>query len=675
MFLRIDGWRVIASVAVCIAAAGAPMAAALLSAVPAAMARDLRPPPVPGADIPFPQDMMTTGGTQPTLVWGGPLPPEPIPGEVPVYVPSQSVVPSMPQPLAPPAGFVQPAWEPEAEIVDEPEPAYAPAEEIYRQLEPEIEPRYALPPPEPRGQAKRRLADEDEPGFEPAYRAPEPSMDAPSEPAQEPARQTLRRLSDEDEPLQPAAADADEASLSQARMREGSERAAFEPAPLEPADLQPADPSEPYADIEGGNPGDGFGDNAETGELPLPPETRRGEGRRPASALEPIDADAMGGAPLYQPLDASGGGIDAPVRRSNRAAPASLDARMGAGDDALRPLDAPVDIDEGYGQGRGVETGDGGRQGAYRPRNGSQTRTVGQSENETDGEGMSDFASAPVYEPFSEPGASRQDEVLPDAVPAYGAVSPDPVMATPPGMARPLILEGRVEDLPPEKLRDAARLDPPKTATIKPNQGGGKRSIFDFGRGALEAETPTGYSRMPPSEAMCRKQLQKLGVKFVDASSIKKSRSCGIDYPVKIHDIAPGIAMRPSATLNCEAALRVAQWMKDEVKPAARWKMLKRPTVLINASSYRCSRIAGSRSVSQHASGSALDVRGFKFSDGSIMDIERKGFFSFRERGFQKSVRESACRHFGTVLGPGYNEDHADHLHLDTKQRRRAVCK
>ena len=133
--------------------------------------------------------------------------------------------------------------------------------------------------------------------------------------------------------------------------------------------------------------------------------------------------------------------------------------------------------------------------------------------------------------------------------------------------------------------------------------------------------------------------------------------------------------MRPAATLNCAAALRVAEWMRDEVKPAARWKLLKRPTAVINASSYRCSFIAGSRSISEHASGNALDVAGFKFADGSVMAIEKKGFFDFREKAFQSAVRSSACEYFGTVLGPGYNRAHADHLHLDAKQRRRTVCK
>jgi hypothetical protein len=195
------------------------------------------------------------------------------------------------------------------------------------------------------------------------------------------------------------------------------------------------------------------------------------------------------------------------------------------------------------------------------------------------------------------------------------------------------------------------------------------------GRGALENQTPSGYRAMPRSEAMCRTALRKMGVSFVDIDPVSSGKSCGIAHPVKITAIAKGVAMKPAATMNCAAAARISQWVEDEVKSAARWKLWKRPTAVLNASSYRCSRIAGSRTVSEHAKGNALDVRGFAFSDGSVVAVEQKGFFSFREQGFQKAVRLSACRYFGTVLGPGYNYDHRDHLHLDAKNRRRVVCK
>lgn len=40
------------------------------------------------------------------------------------------------------------------------------------------------------------------------------------------------------------------------------------------------------------------------------------------------------------------------------------------------------------------------------------------------------------------------------------------------------------------------------------------------------------------------------------------------------------------------------------------------------------------------------------------------------ERAFLKSVRDDACAIFGTVLGPGADEAHKSHLHLDMKERR-----
>ena len=83
MVLRKDGWRVFASAAACVLAAGA---------LSTAFADDLDP--------------IATGGV-PKMVWGGPVPEAPRPGEVPIYVPSRSVVPSRPQPQ-PYAPIVEP---------------------------------------------------------------------------------------------------------------------------------------------------------------------------------------------------------------------------------------------------------------------------------------------------------------------------------------------------------------------------------------------------------------------------------------------------------------------------------------------------------------------------------------------------------------------------------------
>ncbi|WP_279482105.1 extensin family protein [Aureimonas sp. SK2] len=241
---------------------------------------------------------------------------------------------------------------------------------------------------------------------------------------------------------------------------------------------------------------------------------------------------------------------------------------------------------------------------------------------------------------------------------------------------------------PWEGLTEPEVEPPPEPAPARPAQRrstvpswaslGGDRPLSPIARpprGALERETPDGYRPIAKSEAMCRRELKKLGVRFTDISPLSSGRSCGIDDPVRVTEALKGIAMLPPATLNCQTALNVARWLRDDVKPAARWKLWKQPTALINLSSYRCSRIAGSRTISEHAGGNALDVGGFRFADGSVVKVEPKGPFAWREKPFQNEIRRASCRHFGTVLGPGYNRAHRDHLHLDSKVRLRPVCK
>lgn len=198
---------------------------------------------------------------------------------------------------------------------------------------------------------------------------------------------------------------------------------------------------------------------------------------------------------------------------------------------------------------------------------------------------------------------------------------------------------------------------------------------FRWGRGSQESRTPSGYRALPREEAACRRELQKLGARFTDARSVGDGRTHGIRNPVRVTMAAKDIAMQPPALLSCETALQTARWLENDVRSAARWTLWKRPAAVINASSYRVSRIAGSRTISEHALGNALDIRGLRFTDGSTFLVEPKGAFSPVERRFQQQIREAGCQYFGTVLGPGYNKAHADHFHFDVKSRMRPVCK
>jgi hypothetical protein len=68
--------------------------------------------------------------------------------------------------------------------------------------------------------------------------------------------------------------------------------------------------------------------------------------------------------------------------------------------------------------------------------------------------------------------------------------------------------------------------------------------------------------------------------------------------------------------------------------------------------------------LSVHAFGIALDIRGFELADGQQILIGPEDRPA-PERVFLDALRTSACGYFTTVLGPGSDAHHADHLHVD----------
>jgi hypothetical protein len=62
-------------------------------------------------------------------------------------------------------------------------------------------------------------------------------------------------------------------------------------------------------------------------------------------------------------------------------------------------------------------------------------------------------------------------------------------------------------------------------------------------------------------------------------------------------------------------------------------------------------------------------VMGFEFAKRSPLTIGSHTEGS-PEATFQEAVRKAACPIFNTVLGPGSDAAHGDHLHLDLRQRK-----
>ena len=125
----------------------------------------------------------------------------------------------------------------------------------------------------------------------------------------------------------------------------------------------------------------------------------------------------------------------------------------------------------------------------------------------------------------------------------------------------------------------------------------------------------------------------------------------------------------PPATLACPLVSALDRWISEGVQPAAlHW--FGSPVVTIKQiSSYSCRGMVGGSGVSEHAFGNALDVAAFTLADGRAITVKNGWHGTPEEQGFLHDVQLYACETFTTVLAPGYNVYHYDHIHVDLMQR------
>ena len=78
---------------------------------------------------------------------------------------------------------------------------------------------------------------------------------------------------------------------------------------------------------------------------------------------------------------------------------------------------------------------------------------------------------------------------------------------------------------------------------------------------------------------------------------------------------------------------------------------------------------SGTSSMSEHAFGNALDIAGFTLADGRKITVKDGWHGTPEEQGFLHDVQLYACETFTTVLAPGYNVYHYNHIHVDLMRR------
>ncbi len=176
----------------------------------------------------------------------------------------------------------------------------------------------------------------------------------------------------------------------------------------------------------------------------------------------------------------------------------------------------------------------------------------------------------------------------------------------------------------------------------------------------------------PAHDEDCLARLKAAGITFESAAQYAAANpACVIDTPVRI--MAVPVASRAGASvrlpeepvLACRFAERLAQFLGDLAAPVLAGRLSFDLKAVRTGPGYECrnrNRAATGR-LSAHALGIAVDVAAFELSNGKTLPIKPDG--DTRGEAAVAAIRTAACGWFTTVLGPGSDPAHTDHMHVD----------
>lgn len=234
--------------------------------------------------------------------------------------------------------------------------------------------------------------------------------------------------------------------------------------------------------------------------------------------------------------------------------------------------------------------------------------------------------------------------------------------------------------VPAEKKKEETPPPPPVESTVPKPEEKPEPAVKPDEPKKEEEKKPEQPPREPvkaenPEELKaCLAELKELGAEFKELPPIPgEEDGCGIASPLELSTVIPGIKLEPQGTMRCEAALALSRWAKNVVVPTAKIALPgKNVTAFGNASTYVCRNrnSAETGKISEHAKGSAVDIATMTFDKGEPLVMKPRGEDGTMEGAFQRTITTAACLFFRTVLSPGSDATHQDHLHLDVLERK-----
>ncbi|MCZ7594898.1 MAG: extensin family protein [Hyphomicrobium sp.] len=229
-------------------------------------------------------------------------------------------------------------------------------------------------------------------------------------------------------------------------------------------------------------------------------------------------------------------------------------------------------------------------------------------------------------------------------VPATKAVPAEPAaaLAAPAQGAASLIAD------PVPGASPSAAPATPAAAAVSPGTGGAPSAATTPPAPPPDVWTPE------ESAAGLRQCVQLLAPMAADVAMEEpmKRGQCGTPAPLALRSIGgtEKVEFSPPPTMNCRLAASLSEWVDKVLQPAAQQALGTRIKRIIGASSYSCRNIYNNPklSLSEHATGNAIDIAGFVTADGRTITVAKawgpteRDIIAAKRKAVEKLLAEKA---------------------------------
>jgi hypothetical protein len=126
------------------------------------------------------------------------------------------------------------------------------------------------------------------------------------------------------------------------------------------------------------------------------------------------------------------------------------------------------------------------------------------------------------------------------------------------------------------------------------------------------------------------------------------------------------VEVKPTAVLRCAMAESFAAWVRDEASAhIATLGAAQRGIETYGSYECRGRNSVSDAKLSEHGKGNAIDVRALILAADRRIELTDETV----AKPLREVLRDSACHRFTTVLGPGADSYHNNHIHLDILER------